>query len=137
MACPADPPTLEDFMNSTTVTFAGHLADSPELRFTPQGRAVARVRVAVNSRFQNAEGAWVDGATSWHTVQAWGALAEHLAESVTKGDRVLVHGRLEQREYTTEAGEKRTAWEVTAEEIGLSLRHTAAETTKARSTANV
>jgi single-strand DNA-binding protein len=137
MACPADPPTLEDFMNSTTVTFAGHLADSPELRFTPQGRAVARVRVAVNSRFQNAEGAWVDGATSWHTVQAWGALAEHLAESVTKGDRILVHGRLEQRQYLSENGETRTSWEVTADEIGLSLRHTSAETAKARAGANV
>jgi single-strand DNA-binding protein len=124
-------------MNSTTVTFAGHLADAPELRFTPHGRAVARVRVAVNSRFQNGEGAWVDGATSWHTVQAWGPLAEHLAESVAKGDRVLVHGRLEQRDYTTDTGEKRTTWEVTADEIGLSLRHTAAETTKARNTANV
>jgi single-strand DNA-binding protein len=124
-------------MNATVITFAGHLADVPELRFTPSGRPVAKVRVAVNTRYQNSDGAWVDGTTSWHTVQAWGALAEHLAESVTKGDRVLVHGRLEQREYTTEAGEKRTAWEVTAEEIGLSLRHTAAETTKARSTANV
>ena len=119
-------------MNTTIITFAGHLADSPELRFTPQGKAVARVRVAVNSRYQNSEGAWVDGATSWHTVQAWGPLAEHLAESVAKGDRVLVHGRLEQRQYLSENGENRTTWEVTAEEIGLSLRHTAAETTKAR-----
>ena len=124
-------------MNATVITFAGHLADSPELRFTPSGRAVARVRVAVNTRYQNQAGEWVDGTTSWHTVQAWGALAEHLAESVGKGDRVLVHGRLEQREYETEAGEKRTAWEVTAEEIGLSLRHTAAESAKARSAASV
>jgi single-strand DNA-binding protein len=122
-------------MNATLITFAGHLADAPELRFTPAGRAVARVRVAVNSRYQNSDGTWVDGATSWHTVQAWGPLAEHLADSVAKGDRVLVHGRLEQRDYTTEAGEKRTAWEVTAEEIGLSLRHTAAETAKARTQA--
>ena len=80
-------------MNATLITFAGHLADAPELRFPPNGRAVARVRVAVNSRFQNSDGAWVDGNTSWHTVQAWGALAEHLAASVAKGDRVLVHGR--------------------------------------------
>ena len=114
------------------ITFAGCLADVPDLRFTPSGRPVAKVRVAVNTRYQNSDGAWVDGATSWHTVQAWGALAEHLAESVAKGDRVLVHGRLEQRQYLSENGETRTSWEVTAEEIGLSLRHTAAETTKAR-----
>jgi single-strand DNA-binding protein len=119
-------------MNATVVTFAGHLADAPELRFTPNGRAVAKVRVAVNERYQNSTGDWVDGNTSWYTVQAWGALAEHLAESVGKGDRVLVHGRLGQRPYETETGEKRHAWEVTAEEIGLSLRHTSAESTKAR-----
>ena len=124
-------------MNATIVTFAGHLADAPDLRFTRAGRPVAKVRVAVNSRYQNSDGAWVDGATSWHTVQAWGALAEHLAESVTKGDRVLVHGRLEQRQYLSETGETRTSWEVTAEEIGLSLRHTSAETAKARSSASV
>ena len=124
-------------MNSTLVTFAGHLADVPELRFTPSGRAHAKVRVAVNARYQNSDGAWVDGATSWHTVQAWGALAEHLADSVAKGDRILVHGRLEQRQYLSANGETRTTWEVTAEEIGLSLRHTSAETAKARSSTNV
>ena len=124
-------------MNATLVTFAGHLADSPDLRFTPAGRPVAKVRVAVNSRYQNDDGAWVDGTTSWHTVQAWGALAEHLAESGAKGDRILVHGRLEQRQYLAETGETRTSWEVTAEEIGLSLRHTAAETTKARASSTV
>jgi single-strand DNA-binding protein len=124
-------------MNATVITFAGHLADIPELRFTPSGRPVAKVRVAVNTRYQNSDGAWVDGTTSWHTVQAWGALAEHLADSVHKGDRILVHGRLEQRQYLSENGETRTAWEVTAEEIGLSLRHTSVETAKARSSANV
>jgi single-strand DNA-binding protein len=124
-------------MNATIVTFAGHVADSPELRFTPNGRAVAKARVAVNERYQNGAGDWVDGATSWYTVIAWGQLGEHLAESVAKGDRVLVHGRLAQRPYETEAGEKRTAWDVTADEIGLSLRHTAAETAKARNGASV
>ena len=123
-------------MNATIVTFAGCLAETPELRFTPSGRALAKVRVAVNSRYQNSEGAWVDGTTSWHTVQAWGALAEHLAASVAKGDRVLVHGRLEQRDYETETGDKRTTWEVTADEIGLSLRHTSAETAKTRNGAS-
>lgn len=124
-------------MNSTVITFAGHLADTPELRLTPSGRAVAKVRVAVNSRYQNGDGAWIDGATSWHTVQAWGALAEHLAASVAKGDRVLVHGRLEQRQYLSENGESRTTWEVTAEETGLSLRHTSAGTAKARTSASL
>lgn len=60
-------------------------------------------------------------------MEAWGALVEHLAAYVAKGDRVLVHGRLEQRDYTTETGENRSVWEVTSEETGLSLRQTAAE----------
>jgi single-stranded DNA-binding protein len=60
-------------MNATVVTFAGHLADAPELRFTPNGRAVAKVRVAVNERYQNSTGDWVDGNTSWYTVQVTGS----------------------------------------------------------------
>lgn len=110
-------------MNETTVTIAGNLGDDVDLRVTPNGKATARMRVAVTDRRQNRAGEWVDGATSWHTVIAWGRLAEHAAETLAKGTRVLVHGRLAQREWTGENGEKRSGWEITAEEIGPSLRH--------------
>lgn len=113
-------------MNSTPITIAGNLTGEPELRFTPGGKASVRMRMAVNSRYQDITGAWVEGATSWHSVVAWGPFAEYIANSLTKGERVVVHGRLEQREYATEAGERRTAWEITADEVGLSLRHAGA-----------
>jgi single-strand DNA-binding protein len=122
-------------MNTIQITISGHTSDAPELRVTPNGKANARMRVAVNSRFQNSAGEWVDGTTSWYTVLAWGQLAEHVAESISKGDRVLVHGRLEQRDYETEAGEKRSVWELTADEIGISLRHATAQATKTTSRA--
>ncbi|MGQ0844341.1 MAG: single-stranded DNA-binding protein [Sporichthyaceae bacterium] len=93
------------------------------MSFTPNGKATARMRVAVTDRRRTPTGEWVDGDTSWHTVIAWGKLAEHAAETLTKGQRVIVHGRLAQREWATEDGEKRTAWEITADEIGTSLRH--------------
>lgn len=112
-------------MNTVPITLAGNTADAPDLRYTTSGRAVARVRVAVTTHHQD-DGRWVDGPTSWHTVIAWGALAENLAESVTKGDRILVHGRLEQRAYTTQGGVAGTVWEVTADEIGISLRYATA-----------
>jgi single-strand DNA-binding protein len=117
-------------MNTTVITICGNCADAPELRFTPDGKATARMQVAVSERYPNAEGTWVNGPTSWHTVLAWGRLAEHAVDSINKGDRVTVHGRLAQREYTTEAGERRTVWEVTAVDIGLSLRHISASPRK-------
>ncbi|MGQ0842802.1 MAG: single-stranded DNA-binding protein [Sporichthyaceae bacterium] len=110
-------------MNSTHITIAGNCGDEPQLRFTTDGKATTRLRVAVTERFQNATGSWLDGPTSWHTVLAWGPLAEQVAETVCKGDRVLVCGRLAQREWTAEGGERRSAWEITAEDIGPSLRH--------------
>ncbi len=117
-------------MNTTPITIAGNAADIPELRFTPAGKATARLRVAVTSRYQDSTGAWTDGATSWHTVILWGTAAENAVESIAKGDRVIVHGRLEQRDYQTEAGDRRTTWEITAEEIGVSLRYATAKPVK-------
>jgi single-strand DNA-binding protein len=114
-------------LNDAQLTFAGNLADAPELRFTPNGKATARMRVAVNERRRDNTGEWVDGQTSWHTVIAWGKLAENAAATLTKGTRVLVHGRLSARDWATEAGEKRTSWEITADEIGASLRHGTSE----------
>jgi single-strand DNA-binding protein len=107
---------------STMITISGNLGDTPELSLTPNGKATTRLRVAVDSRHRTPAGDWVDGTTSWYTVIAWDRLAENVVEHGMKGDRVLVHGRLEQRDWTTEAGEPRTAWEITAEDIGLSLR---------------
>lgn len=107
---------------STPITITGNLVEIPQLRHTARDRPFVRVRVAVSSRHQNASRQWVEGPTSWFTVIAWKSLAEHLAASASKGDTVLVHGRLEQRAYTTESGERREDFEVTAEEIGLSLR---------------
>jgi single-strand DNA-binding protein len=106
----------------TMVTISGNLGDTPELAVTPNGKATTRLRVAVDSRHRTTEGQWVDGPTSWYTVIAWDRLAENVVEHARKGDRILVHGRLEQREWTTEAGESRTAWEITAEDLGLSFR---------------
>jgi single-strand DNA-binding protein len=111
---------------STMITIAGNLGERPELSVTPNGKATTRLRVAVDSRHRTAEGQWVDGPTSWYTVIAWDRLAENVVEHGRKGDRVLAHGRLEQRDWTTDAGESRTAWEITAEDIGLSLRLAAA-----------
>lgn len=110
-------------MDTTTITVAGNLAARPELKFGPSGKARAQFRVAVDERHRNAEGDWVDGNTSWHTVIVWGKLAEHATDTLTKGSRVIVHGRLTQREYATETGEKRTVWEIVAEDLGPSLRH--------------
>src|SRR5882762_4187995 len=104
---------------STMITISGNPGERPELSLTPNGKATTRLRVAVDSRHRTAEGEWVDGPTSWHTVIAWDRLAEHTVENALKGDRVPGHGRLEQRDRTTEAGESRTAWEITAEDIGL------------------
>jgi single-strand DNA-binding protein len=112
-------------MNSTMLTIAGNLGDDPELRQTTGAKANVRMRVAVTERRRDDAGEWVDGDTSWHTVIAWDNLAEQAAETLTKGARVIVHGRLTERAYESKDGEKRTVWEITADEIGQSLRGTA------------
>jgi single-strand DNA-binding protein len=118
-------------MNTTTVTFAGNLAADPELRFSTTGKAIAKLRVAVQSRRPKQDGTgWEDGPVTFHNVTVWGTPAEFVAESLTRGDRVVVIGRLEQR-YQTDAGEQRTTWDVTADEIGASLRYATARPTKA------
>lgn len=109
-------------MNHTPITIAGNLGADPELRFNTAGKAIARVRVAVTDRYRDESGEWVNGPTSWFNVVAWGRLAENAA-SLIKGDPALITGRLAQRDYETEQGEKRTAWEITADDIALSLRH--------------
>lgn len=104
-------------------TFIGNLVDSPELRFTPSGKAVARFRMAMNDRKKNeATGEWEDGDSTFLTVDVWEQLAEHVAESLERGQEVMVHGKLVQRQYETNEGEKRTVYEVKAQSVGVSLR---------------
>lgn len=107
-------------MADNTVTLVGNLTRDPELRFTSGGRGVAQFGLAVNRRYQQ-NGEWQDQ-TSYFNIVAWGTLGENAAATLTKGMRVIVSGRLEQREYQTREGDKRTAIEVNADEIGPSLR---------------
>jgi single-strand DNA-binding protein len=105
---------------SNNVTLIGNLVDDPELRFTPSGVAMAKIRLAVSRRFQR-EGEWQEQ-TSFFNGTLWREQAEQAAESLQKGARVIVTGRLEQRSWETETGEKRSVVEVQIDEIGPSLR---------------
>jgi single-strand DNA-binding protein len=105
--------------NHTTII--GNLAEDPEFRFTQNGIAVTNLRVAVTQRIQQ-EGQWRDGDTSFLKVNVWRGQAEHLADSLTKGDRVMVTGRLRQRSWETPEGDKRSVAEIEADEIGASLK---------------
>ena len=118
----------------THVTIAGNLTDNPELRFTPAGDQVASLRVAVTTRAPDGQGGWRDGSTSFFRITVWRAQAEHAAESLTKGARVLVTGRLRQRTWETDDGERRQAVEIEADGIAASLRFHTATLTKATRT---
>jgi single-strand DNA-binding protein len=107
-------------MPDTTVTIAGNLTGEPELRFTPNGAAVANFTLAVTPRVKDGD-SWRDGETSFFRCVAWRALAEHLAE-LAKGDRVLAVGSLRQRSWEAEDGQRRSVVEVQVEEAGPSLR---------------
>ena len=115
-------------MADSTVTITGTLTRDPELRFTQGGRGVATIGVAVNYRFQR-NNEWVEEA-SFFNVTAWGTLAENASASLTKGSRVIVTGRLQQRSYETQQGEKRSVVEIVADEIGPSLRWATAQVEK-------
>ena len=112
-------------MADNNVTLVGNITRDPELRFTQSGRAVATFGLAVNRRYQ-VNGEWQEQ-TSFFNVVAWGPLGENAAASLTKGTRVIVNGRLEQREYQTQQGEKRTVVEVNADEVAPSLRYATAQ----------
>jgi single-strand DNA-binding protein len=112
-------------MADSTVTIVGNLTRDPELRFTAGGKGVASFGVAVGRRFQQ-NGEWQEK-TSFFNVTAWDTLGENCAASLTKGTRVIVTGRLEQREYETKEGEKRSVVEIVADEIGPSMRWARAE----------
>jgi single-strand DNA-binding protein len=112
----------------TQITIAGNLVDDPELRFTPAGQPVVRFRVASTPRFRdNQTGEWKDGDSLFLTCNVWRQAAENVAESLTRGMRVIVSGRLRQRSYETKEGEKRTVYEVEVDDVGPSLRNASAK----------
>ncbi|MGZ4595555.1 MAG: single-stranded DNA-binding protein [Actinomycetes bacterium] len=115
----------------TPITLVGNLVDDPELRFTPSGAAVAKFRVASTPRFLDKQtNEWKDGESLFLTVNVWRQAAENVAESLQRGMRVIVQGRLKQRSYETKEGEKRTVYEVEADEVGPSLKNASAKVTK-------
>lgn len=117
----------------TQITIVGNLVEDPNLRFTPSGQAVANFRVASTPRyFDKQSNQWTDGEALFLTCNVWRQPAEHCAESLTKGMRVIVQGRLKQRSYETREGHKRTVYEVDVDEIGPSLRNATAKVTKAQ-----
>ena len=113
---------------SNNVTLIGNLVDDPELRFTPSGVAMAKIRMAVNRRWQK-DGEWQED-TSFFTGTVWREQAESAAESLQKGARVIVTGRLEQRSWETPEGDKRSVVEIQIDEIGPSLRWATASVNK-------
>ncbi len=115
----------------TTITIVGNLVDDPELRFTPTGQAVARFRIASTPRFLDKQtNEWKDGEGLFLTCNVWRQAAENVAESLQRGMRVIVQGRLRQRSYETKEGEKRTVYEVEVDEVGPSLRNATAKVNK-------
>ncbi len=120
----------------TAITIIGNLTDAPELRFTAAGKAVANFTVAVSKRIKDGND-WKDGPTSFYRCSMWDTPAENMAESLGKGQRVIVVGEIAQRSFETNAGEKRSVFEVTASEVGPSLRWATAKPEKASSQAQV
>lgn len=112
----------------TTITVIGNLTDDPELRFTPSGAAVANFTVASTPRvFKRESNSWEDGDTLFMRCSVWRQYAENVAESLNRGTRVIVSGRLKQRSYETREGEKRTVVELEVEEVGPALRYATAK----------
>jgi single-strand DNA-binding protein len=108
------------------VTLVGNLTDDPELKFTANGAAVANFRLAVTPRVREGD-SWKDGETSFFRINVWRQMAENVAESMTKGSRAVVVGRLRQRSWETPEGEKRTVTEVEADEVAPSLKFATAK----------
>src|SRR5688500_11704189 len=115
----------------TVITLVGNLVDDPELRFTPSGAAVAKFRLASTPRYLDRQtNEWKDGESLFLTCNVWRQAAENVAETLQRGMRVVVQGRLKQRSYETKEGEKRTVFEVEVDEVGPSLRNATAKVTK-------
>ncbi|PAY21908.1 single-stranded DNA-binding protein [Dietzia natronolimnaea] len=115
----------------TPITVVGNIVADPELRFTPSGAAVANFRIASTPRrFNSQTNQWEDGEGLFLTCNVWRQAAENVAESLQKGMRVIVNGRLRQRSYETREGEKRTVYEVEVDEVGPSLKYATAKVTR-------
>jgi single-strand DNA-binding protein len=115
----------------TQITIVGNLVDDPQLRYTPTGQAVANFRVASTPRFLDRNtNEWKDGDSLFLSCNVWRQAAENVAESLQRGMRVIVNGRLRQRSYETKEGEKRTVYEIEVDEVGPSLRNASAKVTK-------
>ena len=115
----------------TAITIAGNLVNDPELRYTPTGQAVATFRVASTPRYMDRQtNEWKDGESLFLSCNVWRQAAENVAESLQRGMRVIVQGRLKQRSYETKEGEKRTVYEIEVDEVGPSLRNASAKVTK-------
>jgi single-strand DNA-binding protein len=112
------------------VTLVGNLTDDPELRFTPNGNAVANFRLAVTPRLREGDG-WKDGDTSFFRVNVWRQMAENASETLTKGARCIVVGRLRTRSWETPEGERRSVTEIEADEVGPSLKFATAKVERA------
>ena len=112
----------------TQITIIGNLVDDPQLRYTPTGQAVANFRVASTPRFLDRQtNEWKDGDSLFLSCNIWRQAAENVAESLQRGMRVIVSGRLRQRSYETKEGEKRTVYEIEVDEVGPSLRNASAK----------
>lgn len=115
----------------TPITLIGNLVADPELRYTPTGTAVTNFRIASTPRtFDAKTNQWVDADALFLACNIWRQAAENVANSLTKGDRVIVQGRLRQRSYDTREGEKRTVYEIEVDEVGPSLRYATTNVTK-------
>jgi single-strand DNA-binding protein len=111
----------------TNMTISGNLVDDPVLRYTSSGAAVANFRVASTPRYKDQDGNWKDGDALFLSVNVWRQHAENVAESLVKGQRVIVSGRLRQRSYEAQDGSKRTVFELEADDVGPSLRNATAK----------
>jgi single-strand DNA-binding protein len=119
-------------MTAIQTTITGNLTGDPELRFTPSGIPVASFSIAANERYKDSAGQWQDGPSSFLRCNIWRDAAEHVAESLGKGDRVIATGMLRQRTYEAKDGDKRTIWELAVNEIGPSLKYATAKISKVR-----
>ena len=118
----------------TQLTIVGNLTADPELRYTASGKAVAGFTVAESQRIKDPDGGWKDGPSTYWRCSVWDTTAENMTETLRKGMRVIVVGEAKQRSFETQAGEKRTVIEVTATEVGPSVRWATAAVTKAGKT---
>ena len=116
--------------SDNTITLVGNITDDPELRFTPSGSAVANFTIAVNRRYKDQSGQWQDKLDGFFKCNCWRDMAENVAESLQKGMRVMVVGRLQQRSWDDQEGNKRSAFEIQVDEVGPSLRWATASVTK-------